>query len=316
MRFGFISTLSVFTLLAQSLGASVSCCGWSAHPDCNDHPSHCPCEWDVPYREYGEWLPETPPLFRPFAADPRQVTYSVAWRFNDTAITKNAIPVSFGDICVLYEWNNVDFGWVSGPMQLGVEGALWAIFEPLNESSPLVDADYYVGFPLTLRDGPWSYRLRGYHISTHIGDEFLLNHPGFDRRNPSAEFLDFSVSYEFTDEIRLYGLGGVILHQDPSFPLKRWFVQGGSEIRLYRLGFVDYCQHLYGTPIFAMNFFYRPNFHGRVDATYILGYEFGKLSGLQRRLRAFVEYHDGYSVEGQFCKLRTTYLSLRLTYGF
>ena len=53
-----------------------------------------------------------------------------------------------------------------------------------------------------------------------------------------------------------------------------------------------------------------------VDATYILGYEFGKLSGLYRRLRFYMEYHDGYSAEGQFCRHATEYFSVRLSYGF
>ena len=43
----------------------------------------------------GIWMPEDPPLFRPFIADPRQLTYSVGWRFNDNAATKNVIDVSF-----------------------------------------------------------------------------------------------------------------------------------------------------------------------------------------------------------------------------
>lgn len=77
-----------------------------------------------------------------------------------------------------------------GDMEFGVEGAVWAVFAPLDESSPLIDADYYVGFPLVYAFDNWQFRLRGYHVSTHLGDEFLLNHPGFDRRNPSAEYLD------------------------------------------------------------------------------------------------------------------------------
>ena len=42
-------------------------------------------------------------------------------------------------------------------MQFDIEGALWAVFEQTEEFSPLVNADYYVGFPLTFlwMNGPF-----------------------------------------------------------------------------------------------------------------------------------------------------------------
>ena len=84
----------------------------------------------------GIWLPEEPPLFRPFIADPRQVTYSVGWRFNDNAATKNVIDVSFGDTFAIYRW--CDVGPWHGELQIDLEGALWAIFDPCYESAPLL----------------------------------------------------------------------------------------------------------------------------------------------------------------------------------
>jgi hypothetical protein len=150
----------------------------------------------------GIWLPEDPPLFRPFMADPREVCYSVGWRFNDNALTKNIIDVSFGDSLAIYRWCDV---WpLHGQLQFEIEGAVWAIFDPCQESAPLINADYYVGFPLSYAIDRWQFRLRPFHISSHIGDEFLLNHPGFDRRNASNEYVDFFVSFDMTPEIRFY----------------------------------------------------------------------------------------------------------------
>ncbi|HEV8052182.1 MAG TPA: DUF1207 domain-containing protein, partial [Parachlamydiaceae bacterium] len=84
----------------------------------------------------GMWLPEDPPLFRPFMADPRQLTYSVGWRFNDNATEKNVIDVSFGDSVALYRWCNV-WPW-NGDLQIELEGGLWAIFDPSHDSAPLI----------------------------------------------------------------------------------------------------------------------------------------------------------------------------------
>lgn len=260
----------------------------------------------------GMWLPEAPLIFKPFVADPRQVCYSVGWRFNDQILVKNVIDVSYGDTLGIYRWFNI-FG---GQMQLDIEGALWAVFDPLHESSPLIDADYYVGFPITYGKGDWSFRLRGYHISTHIGDEFLLNHPHFKRKNPSAEFFDFAVSNQFTRDIRLYGVLGVVAAQDESFRCSRWYCAAGAELRLSELGYRDYCDRLYGEPFLGMHWRYQPDFKKHIDMTYVLGYEWGKYSGIRRKVRIYLEYHDGYSVDGQFCKYATNYFSIRTSYGY
>jgi hypothetical protein len=262
----------------------------------------------------GIWLPEVPPAMRPFAADPHQLTYSVAWRFNDPALGKNLIPVSFGDTLPIYRW--VDLWYFRGDLQLELEGGVWAIFDPLHESSPLIDADYYVGVPVTYVWDNWAIRLRGYHVSTHIGDEFLLNHPNFKRLNPSIEAFDLFVSNQFTRDIRLYGGIGWIACQDDSYRVGPFYAEAGLELRLKELGYHDYCNRLYGVPIYAMHFRYNAIYKNHLDATYILGYEWGKFSGLRRKLRIFLEYHDGYETFGQFTKRPSRWLAIRGTYGF
>ena len=262
----------------------------------------------------GIWLPETPQPFRPFIADPRQVTYSVGWRFNDEMLGKNLVDVSYGESLPVYRWCNLWY--FGGDLQFEIEGALWAVFSPLKESAPLIDADYYVGFPITYVFGDWAIRLRGYHISTHIGDEFLLTHPKFRRRNPSNEYFDLFFSYQFTNDIRLYGGIGWIACQDDSFRVSPFYSETGLELRMRELRYCSINNRLYGEPFLAMNFRFSPEYKHHLDSTYALGYEWGKISGLRRKLRVFLEYHDGYSLEGQFCCFPTKYLSVRCTYGF
>jgi hypothetical protein len=272
------------------------------------------CEYARENNLWGIWLPEVPPLFRPFIADPRQVTYSVGWRWNDSVFEKNVIPVSFGDILPIFRW--CDIWYFRGDLELGIEGAVWAIFDPLHESSPLIDADYYVGFPISYSFGSWAFRLRGYHISTHIGDEFLLNHPNFNRKNPSIEVFDFFISKQLTKDIRLYCGIGWLARQDDSFRVGEFYYQGGFELRFFELGYRDYCNRLYGVPFLAMDVYYQTHFKHHINSTFALGYEWGKVSGLRRKFRIFLEYHDGYSIEGQFARRPTHYVSVRGTYGF
>ena len=263
---------------------------------------------------WGIWLPEGPPAFRPFIADPRQVTLSVGWRFNDKTLGKNLIPVTLGGNFPIFRW--VDIWPMRGDVQFEIEGAVWAIFDPLHASSPLIDADYYIGFPITYLFGNWAVRLRGYHISTHIGDEYLLDHPHFSRKNPSIEAFDLYASYQFTHDIRLYGGIGWVACQDDSYRVGPFYAQAGAEIRLFQIGYKDYCNRFYGVPFLAMDFYYHSHFKHHVNSNFAIGYEWGKVSGIRRKMRIMLEYHDGYSLEGQFSKFPTHYLAIRATYGF
>ncbi len=53
-----------------------------------------------------------------------------------------------------------------------------------------------------------------------------------------------------------------------------------------------------------------------VDQTYALGVEWSNIKGTTRKVRIFVEYHDGFSKEGQFVRERSNYVEIRTTYGF
>lgn len=279
---------------------STSCC--DVGPDCFD------C------RLTGVFMPECPVLFKPLLADPRQLWYSIGWRFDDHVFVQNIIDVSFADTFPVYRWWNVFF--CGDSLQVEIEGALWAIFDPLHYSSPLVNADYYGGIPITYAVGPWSARLRMFHISSHIGDEFLLYHPDFVRLNPSAEYIDLFISYQFTPELRIYGGYGYILQCDESFPFRRNYLEWGVEAYFRHGQFFSSKHCLSGEPYFAMHFRAREDNDFQEDGTYVLGYEFSKHSGLCRKWRIFAQYHQGFSCEGQFSRKRTDYFSLRTSYWY
>ena len=201
-------------------------------------------------------------------------------------------------------------------MQFEIEGCLWAIFDPLHDSSPLVNADYYVGFPLTWKCGRWSWKLRGYHISSHIGDEFLLDHPRFVRRNPSAQYIDLFVAYELMQETRIFFGYGRIFGADESFPMKANYFGWGAECYLPYLRWNGWRHCVEGRPFLALFMRNLQEDGYQQDLTFALGYEFHKLTGLEGKLRAFLEWHQGHSLEGQFSRLKTDYFSIRLSYGY
>jgi len=265
----------------------------------------------------GVWFPQTTSLFQPMLANPRQVIYSIGPRFGDRVAGRKAVEISLGDDFPFFRWLDV-FKW-HGDLQIGLESGIWSVFnmDPkpnIGGGTALFNTDYYVGIPIVYAVNKWAWRLRVYHISSHLGDEFMVNHPGFKRLNPSFEAVDFYFSYQALDYLRFYGGPGVVAHSDPSFPMKNLYFEYGGEAKFF--GKKIYYHKLYGT-FFAGVYFRNWQLNNfNMDGTYILGYEWSKLQGVGRKIRIFGEYHHGFSPDGQFMKERTSYWSIRLAYGF
>ncbi len=271
-------------------------------------------------RVNGIWFPQTTMLFQPLIADPREPYNFAAYRYGDQVVGKQAASVAIGDDFPLFRWRDV-FRW-HGDLQIGIQGGIWAVFNykdvphKNDETCELVNTDYFLGIPLTYAYDRWSFRARLYHISSHLGDEFIVNHPKYLhlRKNPSYEAIEFAGSYQLTGHLRTYGGPGVILHSDQSFPMKTFFVKYGVELKI--LGQKLYYHQLYGTPFLAIHL---ENWQVRdwnLDLFVKLGYELSKLQGVGRKMRLYIDYHHGYSYEGQFFLEKTQYAELGFSWGF
>ncbi len=261
---------------------------------------------------HGMWLPQSTILFPSEVANPRQVSFSGGVRFHDSVAGQVSTPVSFGDQFPLYRWANFDlFSW-KGDLQLEIEGAVFAIFNQTEDSSPLINADYYVAIPVSYAYDKWAQRLRLYHISSHLGDEYMKRKHHAKRLNKSYEAVDYSLSYDITKQIRVYGTGGVIAHSDSEMHLKPLYTMCGMEVRVGRHEW----KQLYGTPYLAMHFENWQDNDWKVDATFALGYEWGKINGMGKKIRVSCEYHNGFCDAGQFSRIRDDYLQFRISYGF
>ncbi len=271
-------------------------------------------------RVNGIWFPQTTMLFQPLMADPREPYNYAAYRYGDKVIGKQVASVGIGNDFPLFRWRDV-FRW-HGDMQIGIEGGIWAVFNYSdvphrnNETCELVNTDYFLGIPLTYSYDRWSYRARLYHISSHLGDEFIVNNPEYLylRKNPSYEALEFMSSYQLSGHLRTYFGPGIILHSDQSFPMKTLYAKYGVELKL--LGKKLYYHQLYGTPFFAIHL---ENWQVRdwnLDLFIKLGYELSKLQGVGCKMRLYIDYHHGYSYEGQFFLEKTQYGEAGFSWGF
>ena len=256
----------------------------------------------------GIWLPQSTVLFPTEIANPRQPCFKLGGRVNDRFHGRYGAAFVIGAQFPMYRWMNVH----KGTMQLEVEGAVFALFNLSRHDYPMINADYYVGVPLTYAKGPFAYRARIYHSSSHVGDEYLQQHRHFHRKNKSFEAVDFSVDYSLNKYFRIYGIGGYVPFSDSQMHLKPFYVQYGFEARGKRTDFTQ----LYGQPFLSVHMENWQDTDWKISTSYALGYEWGKMSGIGRKVRLFLEYYQGFSVEGQFSRHRTKYLALCVSYGF
>ena len=265
----------------------------------------------------GVWFPQLTVLYPPMVANPMETMYSAAYHIGDQVIGTKAIAVSLGDNFPIFRWRHVF--WAEGDLQIDIQSGIWSVFNmgvkdnPNHEISELVNTDFLVGIPLSYAFDKWAFRLRAYHISSHLGDEYIVNHPHVKRVNPSMEAIDFFTSYQLNDIFRFYIGPGVILHSDKTYPMKYLYVEYGGEVRLF--GYKSFYHRLYGTPFLAAFFRNWQVNHYRFDVTLMGGYEWSKLQGVGRKIRLFAEYHNGYSV-GQFFKRHTSFWGFGLSWGF
>lgn len=288
-------------------------CGICGEPNCCQNvcpippPYYSPCD-DVG----GIWFPQMNVLFAPPIADPRTVTNSAALRFNDDVVGKHAGAVSFGEQFIVFRWR--DFCCTGGDLEWGVEAGIFATFDLDHPKACMFNTDFFVAALFDYAWDKWSWRFRVWHLSAHVGDEFLISNPNFRRRNLSNEGIDLFASYQICRPIRVYAGIGDIFDRDKEFEQHPWYVEWGAEVRI--LGERDYFNKLYWQPFLAMNFSSYEEHDWNIDQTYALGIEWSKLQGIGRKIRIFVEYHQGHSFEGQFSKHRCSYSALRLTWGF
>jgi uncharacterized protein DUF1207 len=177
-------------------------------------------------------------IFCPLIADPKEPrSFASLLRGTFPSIEKPSgkgttiASVGLGDSFGLVRWGGPNAG---EGVQLDVVGAIFAQFDLDSASNDLINADYIIGLPLTMRRGGFSVRARIYHQSSHLGDEYLLRSSSIQRENLSFESLELLASQEI-GALRLYGGGEHMLRRDPD-TVKPKLLHAGAELRSGRAG--------------------------------------------------------------------------------
>ncbi len=160
--------------------------------------------------------------FAPLLADPKQPHFFAAWLWvKSPTVTGTLASVGLGEDVALVSGRNDRW-------EISVAAGVFSQFNMSTSSIDLINSDFTIGFPFGYRVGPASLRLKFYHQSSHLGDEFILN-TNPTRVNLSFEAVELLASREF-GEVRAYGGGEYIVRHEPA-DLKPGLVHAGVEFR-------------------------------------------------------------------------------------
>ena len=274
------------------------------------------------WRTWTQWLRPPPgrrtirfpagDLFAPPLADQKQPRFHMTWqRWHADSGTFDISSVGFGENFGLLRWprGREGDGW-----QLGMCGAVFAVFNLDTSSIDLLNADYYVGFPISYRSGDWSARLRLYHQSAHLGDELLLQTedaqpiPVAPRINLSYEAAELLASYERSGA-RVYLGGTRIVTIDPA-AFRRSRLQAGAEFRGHPVHWKT-SRFIAGLDVESWS-----ETDWDRDYSVKTGMQFRSRYGEARSVQLLLEYYNGHAPHGQFFRVEIEYFGLGVAYAF
>ena len=251
-------------------------------------------------------------IFCPVLADPKEPRTFVSFlrgtfRSLDDPAGKgtNIGSVGLGDTFGLLRWGGPSQG---EGVQLDVIGSIFAQFDLGTESNDLINADYIVGLPLTFRRSGFSTRVRIYHQSSHLGDEYLLRGEAIERENLSFESVDFLLSQEI-GPLRVYAGGERVFRREPDTVAAKLF-HGGGELRTGRAGPL---QMVGGVDLKATERHdWSPAVSGRVGLEWLRS---GPSGHPGRLVMLMLEMYQGPSPYGQFFQDDISYVGVGLHFS-
>jgi Protein of unknown function (DUF1207) len=212
--------------------------------------------------------------------------------------------IALGGRVGLLRYGNANDAMPDG-FQIDLEGAAFPRLDPEDERD-LVAVDFRAGVPLTYGMGPHRSKFAYYHLSSHLGDEFLLKNPTVVRYNYSRDALVLGHSYYVNPDWRIYGEAGWAFYSDVS---GEWEFQFGVDYSpIIDTGFR-------GSPFAALNTHLREevDFGGNLVAQ--VGWQWRQATS-GHLFRLGMEYFNGKSDQFEFFDQYENKLGLALWYDY
>jgi hypothetical protein len=209
---------------------------------------------------------------------------------------------SLGGHVGIIRYGTQDPAWPDG-WQLDVDGVA---LPRLDSNRNMVATDFRIGFPFTYREGKWEFKFGYYHLSSHLGDMYMLSHPDFVRLNYVREQLVLGVAYRPIPDLRFYGEANWAFHVD-----------GGAQPWEFQFG-IDYSPSqpngFWGAPFAAINSKVEEDLNYSGNVTVEAGWQWRGPTG--HTFRTGLEYFDGFSFERQFYNQYQQFIGAGVWYDF
>lgn len=171
----------------------------------------------------------------------------------------------------------------------------------------MTGTDYRYDIPLTYRLGPHAWKFGFYHVSSHMGDEFLQHNPSASRIDYYRDSLYLGYSYFIIPELRLYGELDYAFSRDYSEP---WHIQFGFDWGPVRPTGIR------GAPFMALNVHLRQELDFGGNVSMQAGWAW-KGEGLAAgTLRTGLHYYNGGSPQYSFYRESEQQIGWGLWYDY
>lgn len=175
--------------------------------------------------------------------------------------------------------------------QLDLEGAALSRVLPDEASHMLEAVDFRIGMVGTWRSDQTAIKLGYYHISSHLGDEFLRANPTFPRVNYVRDAAILGVMRDLSQDWQVYGEMGYAIG-----------AQGGAKPLEFQVG-TQYTSSaewgIRGAPFFGINSYVREDFGFRRSMNLVAGWQWLG-ADTRHRFRAGMQYFNGPSMQFSF----------------
>lgn len=242
-------------------------------------------------------------IYRPYLAGVRESRFASAWNYDRRQGWM--WDIALGGRAGMLRYGNADPLRPEG-LQMDIEGAGFPRLD-LERDLDLVATDFRFGIPLTYGRGRYQTKLAYYHLSSHLGDEWMLRSDNWTRINYTRNALTWGHSYYLTDSLRLYAEAAWSFDTD-----------GGAEPWEFQFG-VEYVPAevvvaLRGAPFVALNAHLREEVDFGGNFVVQAGWQWrGPTGGL---FRMGMQYFAGKSEQFEFFRRYEDKVGLGLWYDF
>lgn len=273
------------------------------------YDAHAP----APTSRYARWMEGCPSwtcqflpdglMYHSYIAGPKEPRFGLS--ILDKADQGGIWEVALGGRMGIWRFGTTDpinpEGW-----QLDIEGAAFPRLN-VDESQDVDATDYRFGVPFTYHRGDWRFKFGYYHLSSHVGDEYLVRNPDYERVNYVRESLILGSAYNLSNDVMAYGeIGYAFLTSDGAKP---WEVQFGVEYT------TPNARSPHGGVVLAANGHLREEVDWGGALSLIAGWQWrGRNSS--KTFRVGLQYYNGKSLQYQFLDRNDELIGVGVWYDF